>query len=317
MNADVHTLADLRAWKASTPSWSDAERPVLAVFGDPVAHSLSPQMMNPALEAMGIAGRYIRLHIKDEEFAEAVRLLPELGFYGTNVTIPHKFAALENVDEVDSLAKQLGAVNTVVVEEDKQLLGFNSDGPGFVRSLREAFQVDVKDLRVLILGAGGGAGRAVAIQCALEHCERLVLVNRTASKAQALAEELKPHFQDERVLGPVERLEAVAWEDDVLERQLDNTDLIINGTSLGMKRTDPELLPHQLLQPHHLVYDMVYKPARTKLITAAESAGARAVNGLSMLLHQGVISLETWFNREAPIEVMRQHLIEAAGHRSA
>ncbi|MFT5192046.1 MAG: shikimate dehydrogenase [Verrucomicrobiales bacterium] len=309
---EVFTLTDLQNWQTHSPAWSDSDRPIVAVFGDPVAHSLSPQMMNPALEAIGKQGRYIRLHIREEEFTEAVRLLPKLGFVGTNVTIPHKFNALRNVDEMDVLAEKLGAVNTVVIDEDQRLLGFNSDGPGFLRSLREAFQVDAKDLRIMILGAGGGAGRAVAIQCALEKCERLVLVNRTAEKAHALAKELKPLFQGDHLLGPVEQLEAVAWEDDVLRHQLDHTDLIINATSAGMKRTDPELLSASLIQPHHMVYDMVYKPARTKLIATAEAVGARSINGLSMLLHQGAISFETWFNQPAPLEVMRKALQEAA-----
>ena len=312
MSQDVYTIDDLRAWKATPPTWETGQKPVLAVFGDPVAHSLSPQMMNPALEAMGIEGRYIRLHILEGDFEEAIRLLPELGFHGTNVTIPHKFNALANVDEVGSLAKQLGAVNTVACESDGRLLGFNSDGPGFLRSLREAFQVDAGDLRIMILGAGGGAGRAVAIQCALEKCERLVLVNRTVEKVQALAEELRPHFASELVAGPVERLECLALDSPDMAHQLDHIDLIVNATSLGMKRTDPDLIAPALLQPHHLIYDMVYRPARTKFMAAAEAAGARSMNGLSMLLHQGAISLETWFDREAPVEVMREHLQAAA-----
>lgn len=314
---DVFTLADLRTWHEQPVAWDAGHRPVLAVFGDPVAHSLSPQMMDPALQAIGVEGRYLRLHIREEEFSEAIRLLPKLGFYGTNVTIPHKFNALRNVDEVDALAEKLGAVNTVLIDEDERLLGFNSDGPGFLRSLREAFQVDAKDLRILVLGAGGGAGRAVAIQCALEHCERLVLVNRTQAKAEQLAEELRPYFRDDHLLGPVERLEVIPWEEEALAHQLDHIDLIINGTSLGMKRTDPELLPASLIQPHHLIYDMVYKPARTKLLATAEAVGARGINGLSMLLHQGAISFETWFNRPAPLEVMREALESAVSSSQA
>lgn len=205
--SEVFTLADLQSWRTHPPAWENGQRPVLAVFGDPVAHSLSPQMMTPALEAIGQPGRYIRVQVTEDEFEEALRLLPNLGFLGTNVTIPHKFKALQSVDEVDSLAQKLGAVNTVLVDEDQRLLGFNSDGPGFLRSLREAFQIDASDLQIMVLGAGGGAGRAVAIQCALERCERLVLVNRTPEKAAALAEELKPYFDDEHLRGPVERLE--------------------------------------------------------------------------------------------------------------
>ena len=152
----------------------------------------------------------------------------------------------------------------------------------------------------------------MAIQCALEKCERLVLVNRTASKAQAIADEVRALFHGDRLAGPVERLQAVAWDDDHLAHQLDHTDLIINATSAGMKRTDPDLLPAGLIQPHHFIYDMVYKPARTKFIATAEAAGARAMNGLSMLLHQGVLSFETWFNRPAPVEIMRRALQTAA-----
>ena len=245
---------------------------------------------------------------------EALRLLPGAGFYGTNVTIPHKTDVLELVDSPDELARSLGAVNTVICDGE-ELLGFNSDGPGFLQAVQHEFYVDVKDLRVLVLGAGGGAGRAVATQCAIEGCERLVLANRTFEKVEALKEELDPHFQDERVLGPSERLVAIPWEEDALAAQLDEVDLIVNGSSLGMKRTDPELIPARLLQPHHMVFDMVYTGAETKILNAAKSAGARGINGLPMLLHQGVISFEWWFNRDAPIQAMRNGLMEAARQR--
>ena len=308
----VYTFEDLQNWESAGAELKPPAR--LAVFGDPVEHSLSPQLHNPALEAAGIDGQYIRLHILPDQLEEALRLLPQKGFLGTNVTIPHKTGALEAMDEVDELARKIGAVNTVVVDEedDNKLLGFNSDGPGFLRAIRDEFSVDIRDLRILILGAGGGAGKAVAVQCAVEHCERLVLVNRTAEKAEALAEELKPDFiQEDRLEGPDERLVAIPWERDALEAELDNIDLIVNGTSLGMKRTDPELLHDSLLRPHHLVYDMIYSPPRTKLMGAAVNAGARAANGLSMLLHQGAISFEHWFNQDAPLDAMRQGLAKA------
>lgn len=307
----VYSLADLKNWDAVIADISP--RPRVAVFGDPVEHSLSPQLHNPALEACGIDAQYIRLQIHPDEFEEAVRLLPELGFYGTNCTIPHKFLALAAMDEVDDLAKKLGAVNTVVCDDDKRLIGFNSDGPGFLRAVREEFMVDVRDLRVMIIGAGGGAGRAVAVQCAVEDCERLVLVNRTAEKAEAVATELTPYFEDERVAGALKRLTVCPWETDALREELDNTDLIVNATSIGMKRTDPELLPQHLLQPHHLVFDMIYSPLETKFLKAARANGARTTNGLPMLLWQGVFSFEWWFNRDAPVEAMRKGLLDAIG----
>ncbi len=302
---EVYTLADLRDWPAATADEAPPLR--LSVFGDPVAHSRSPQMHNPALAATGVDARYCRLHIRPEELAEALRLLPQAGFIGTNVTLPHKSAVMSLVDEVDPHARKIGAVNTVVVE-DGRLIGFNTDGPGLVRAVRGEFSVDVRDLRVMVLGAGGGAGRAIAVQCALEGCERLVLVNRTFEKARALAFELEPYFQGSRLLGPLARLEAIPWEHGPLAAALENTDLVINATSCGMKRSDPPVLPPSLLQPYLMVYDTIYTAHRTPLLADAEAAGARAANGLSMLLHQGALSFEIWFNRDAPLAAMRAGL---------
>lgn len=305
---DVYTFDDLRTWPQATGGIQPPPR--LSVFGDPVAHSLSPQMHNPGLLKAGIDAQYVRLHIQPDQLKEALQELKTKNFIGTNLTIPHKAAAIESMDDIDETARHIGAVNTVLVE-DGQLIGFNSDGPGFARAIREEFSIDLHDLRIMILGAGGGAGKAVAVQAAMDHCERLVLVNRTAEKAEALAAELAPFFKNDRLVGPMERLEAIPWDERALAPQMDHIDLIVNATSLGMKRSDPELLPTSLIQPHHFVYDMVYSPARTHLVSQAKNAGARATNGLSMLLHQGAISFEYWFNREAPLEAMRGGLTEA------
>lgn len=281
----------------------------MAVFGDPVAHSRSPQMHNAALEAIGSPIRYCRLHIRPEELEAALKLLPEAGFLGVNLTIPHKAAALPLLDSVDNHARRMGVVNTVLLEDGK-LYGFNTDGPGLVRAVRSEFGVDIRDLRVMVLGAGGGAGRAIAIQCALEGCERLVLVNRTHEKAAQLAYELEPYFKGPRLLGPFARIEAVPWENSVLAAQLENIDLVINATSCGMKRTDPSVLPASILKPHLMVYDTIYTAHRTPLLVDAEIAGARGANGLSMLLYQGALAFEIWFNREAPVEVMQRGLLQ-------
>lgn len=305
---EVYTIDDLRHWQAATAGEAPPLR--LSVFGDPVAHSRSPQMHNPALEACGLDARYCRLHIRPDELAEALQLLPQAGFIGTNVTIPHKAAVLELLDEVDEHARRIGVVNTVVVEGER-LLGFNTDGPGLVRAVRAEFGVDIRDLRVMVLGAGGGAGRAIAAQCALENCERLVLVNRTFDKARQLARELEPFFKGSRVLGPVPRLEAAPWDQAGLAAQFANIDLVINATSCGMKRTDPPVLPAAILQPHLMVYDTIYTAHRTPLLADAEAAGARAANGLSMLLYQGALSFGIWFDRDAPLDLMRAGLLSA------
>ena len=305
--ADFITLDDLTHWTQTRERFSPPAR--LAVIGDPIGHSRSPQMHNPALAACGIDAQYIRVQVPSGRVAEAFDRFQEAGFLGVNITIPHKFEALEAVDHLDPLARRLGAVNTLALREDGRY-GYNTDGPGFLRSVREAFQADVRDLRVLILGAGGGAGRAVAVQCALEGCWRLVLANRTQTKAESLARELRsllPHPS------PVKDITAVPWDDQHLHTELENVDLVVNATSLGMKPGDAELIPAGSLRPHHLVFDMVYRAngTLTPLLSQARQAGAKSVDGLSLLLHQGALSFEHWFQRDAPLEVMRQGLLQS------
>ncbi|HEY3663009.1 MAG TPA: shikimate dehydrogenase [Chthoniobacterales bacterium] len=302
---EVYDLEDLRRWEETAD-----DRPIpirLGVVGSPVAHSLSPAMQNAALEQSGLAMRYARFQIEPNELEEAFDWFRRLGFVGLNLTMPHKITALVVVDEVEERARKIGAINTIVFRGDRSL-GWNTDAPGFERAVREVFSVDLRDLRVLLLGAGGGAGRALAYQCAFENCERLVLVNRSLAKAQALARELANYFSGPRVLGPEARLEAVAWEESMLRTQLARTDLVINATTLGLKHLDPMPLPHSLLAPHLMIYDLIYQMSPTALLAAAAESGARGANGLTMLLHQGALAFELWFNRPAPLEVMRRAL---------
>ncbi len=282
----------------------------LSVLGDPVAHSLSPQMHNPALAACGLEASYVRIAVKNADFTRALHDLRHLGFIGTNVTIPHKCTALDSVDAVDPAARRLGAVNTISFLPDGRTLGRNSDGPGFVRAVQQEFGADIRDLRILLLGAGGGAGGAVAVQSALEGCRHLTLTNRTQSKADEVAHSL-------RDLLPTQRCLTLPWTPQALADVLPNIDLIVNATSLGMDPTDPALLPDGLLTPSHLVYDMVYKPLTTHLVAAARTAGARAINGLPMLLWQGVQSFEWWFDRPAPVQAMRDGLTAAIASSSS
>jgi len=303
---DRYTLADLENWSAVA---GDLDPPIrLGVFGDPVAHSLSPQMQNAGLRACEIDMQYARFHIRPNELRPALLLLRRLDFVGINLTVPHKIAAFTQIDEADESATRAGAVNTIRVRDGK-LIGSNTDGDGFLRAIRTEFSMDLRDLRVMIIGAGGGTGRAIAWQCALENCERLVLVNRTLKKANALAEQLRPFFSGPRVLGPAMRLEAVALDEAAMRMQLADIDLIINATPLGMNPSDPSPVPARLLAPHHIVFDCVYGSSKTALLRAADEAGARGANGLFMLLHQGALSFSIWFNRESPIEAMRAALL--------
>jgi shikimate dehydrogenase len=165
----------------------------------------------------------------------------------------------------------------------------------------------------MVLGAGGGAGTAAVLQCALEKCPRLVLVNRTEEKAREVARRASAFLRTDRLEGPDDRVTVIPWTEHALRDQLARTDLVINASSVGMQRTDPRLIPAPLLTAVLMVYDMVYRPPATRLLEDARAAGARTANGLSMLLHQGALSLEIWFNRPAPLDSMRSALEEAAG----
>jgi len=299
-----YTLADLENWREATRDVDPSIR--LGIFGDPIAHSLSPQMQNSALRACKINMQYARFHIRAPELRSALHLLSKLDFVGLNLTIPHKVAALNQLDDVDEGTRRIGAVNTIKIENGK-LHGFDTDGRGFSRAIREEFSVDLRDMRVLVLGTGG-AGRAIAVQCAKENCERLVVANRTFEKAKQLVEELRNFFAGPKVFGPVPRLQAIPWEEAAIRFQIGNVDLIVNATPIGLNRTDASPVPARLLAPHVMIYDTVYSQGRTPFTAAAIEAGARAADGLSMLLHQGALAFEIWFQREAPIEVMRKAL---------
>ena len=300
-NREIYTLADLRDWPTATIGVRPPPR--LAVLGDPIAHSASPPMQNAALAARGIAARYIRVHVPPADLPEALALLAPTGFLGANLTLPHKTAALPLLDSLDPHAAALGAVNTVRVEPEGTLHGFNTDGPGFSRAVEAEFKKPLRSFRVLILGAGGGAGRALATQCAIEDCPRLTLVNRTHEKILLLANELRQRTGT--------KVDTVLWELPALQEVLRGTDLIVNTSSLGLRLDDPSPLPAESIPPRALVFDTVYRRdgAPTPLIAAARSVGASTVTGHSLLLHQGALAFEHWFNQSAPLEVMRAALI--------
>jgi shikimate dehydrogenase len=302
----LFNAADLDRWPETGGKLTPPAK--LAVIGDPVAHSLSPEMHNPALRACCIDAQYVRLHLRPDEFRAALPKLKALGFIGCNCTIPHKFMALEAVDDVHPAARRVGAVNTLIFRPDGVLYGRNSDAPGFLRTVREEFGREVKDLRILVPGAGGGAGAAVAAACAMEGCGELILTNRSTDKVEQVAAGL-------RDLPGGSVTSVLPWTEDALAEVLPRVDLIVNCTSLGMKAGDPVVVPHRLLQPHHLVYDMVYKPLITPLVAAAKAAGARAINGIPMLLWQGVYAFEWWFDRPAPVDAMRHGLEVALARR--
>ncbi len=285
----VYTLDDLK-----TGDLPNNAR--LAVLGYPVSHSKSPQMHQAALDALKIDVTYIRIELEPGSLAEAFELMQEHGFIGCNVTIPHKFEARENCDEVSSSVELLGVANTIHFKDGK-VLGDNSDGPGLLRALEDDFECVLEGARVLLLGAGGGAGKAIATQLNQAGCTSLVLSNRTVSKVEDLANDLTDSGTKISVLGSsAEALAEVAGE----------LDIIINATSMGMKPEDAVPFPTEAITAQHKVYDAVYNPVETKLLEAAKANGAMTANGLSMLIHQGAVSFELWLGQKPDIKLMRQ-----------
>jgi shikimate dehydrogenase len=280
----VYTLDDLEAWTVSPGQIR------LGVLGHPVAHSLSPPMQNAALAEVGLTSRYARFEILPNELERALRRCGELGFVGVNLTVPHKITATSLIGSRDQFAQQVGAINTIRFA-DGRMQATDTDGRGFERAIRESFGAELRDLRVLILGAGGGAGRAVAAQCVRAGCPRIALAGRNLEKVKRLAQRW-----DRR------EIFAVPWPNESLGELLES-DLIVNATPLGLRPEDPSPLSQLLLRPQHLVYDLNYQP--TALLAAAAAAGARGASGLTMLLHQGALAFEFWFDRPAPLAAMR------------
>jgi shikimate dehydrogenase len=203
------------------------------------------------------------------------------------------------MNEVTREARIMGAINTVVLHDEK-LLGHNTDGPGLSAAIREEFGIPLRDLRVLILGGAGGAGRAITVQCAIEGCPSITIANRNPAKGESLATEIHQSLGKE--------VTSIPLEAEDLRTALSSVDLIINATPLGMKTGDSSPLSEGLLSSHHLIYDTVYSGGETALLRQSIEVGARCANGFSMLLHQGVLQNALWFGETAPLETMREAL---------
>jgi shikimate dehydrogenase len=304
-DAEVFSAADLALLARGEGPLKTLHPPArLAIFGDPVAHSASPQMQNAALKSRGLEAQYVRILITPEELPAALVNLSAAGFLGVSLTIPHKQTSLPLMDEMSREAQLMGAINTVKVVEGK-LHGYNTDGPGLSSAIHENFGIPLKNLRVLILGGAGGAGRAITVQCALEGCPSITISNRNPAKGKSLVAEIHESLGKEVASVPLDL--------ENLRSTLSRVDLIINATPLGMKSDDPsplQNLPEGLLNSHHLVYDTVYSGGETALLRQARLAGTRSANGFSMLLHQGVLQNTLWFGKPAPADAMQAALNE-------
>ncbi|MCJ2061191.1 shikimate dehydrogenase [Methylobacterium sp. J-088] len=259
--------------------------PVLRAFvvGHPIAHSRSPLIHGHWLAEHGISGSYERLDVAPQAFSAFVRSLPDSGFRGGNVTIPHKEAACARADTLTPRAQKIGAVNTLVVGPDGRIRGDNTDAPGFCahldQTLGEGWPARGNGTAV-VLGAGGAA-RAIVVGLAERGMRRILVANRTPARAETVAA-LAPGIAD-----------ALAWDD--LPAALAETGLLVNTTSLGMKGQPPLALDLAPLPPEAAVADIVYAPLETDLLAVARRRGLAAVDGLGMLLHQAVPGFEAWF----------------------
>ena len=253
------------------------------VFGWPVDHSRSPRLHNYWLALYGIDGAYVPLAVRPEHFETALRALPLLGFRGANVTIPHKAAALRAVDQAEPLARRIGAVNTIVIDAEGQLIGRNTDGFGFLESLKQAAPTWRADAGPAVVLGAGGAARAVVAALLDAGAPRIDLVNRDIAKAERLAGDLGG------------AIAVAAWPG--LPALLPGAALLVNTTSLGMNRQPPLDIDLRPLPPAALVSDLVYSPLQTKLLAVASRRGNPTVDGLGMLLHQARPGFEAWFGR--------------------
>lgn len=268
---------------------------VCAIIGDPVEHSLSPVMQNAAFKKLNLNLIYVAFTVTKKELRDAITGARVFGFRGLNVTMPHKNAVVKYLDEIDSMAKSIGAVNTILNGEGK-LVGFNTDGVGAIRALKEN-GVSLEGKKLILLGAGG-AGKAIAFQAAQE-VEKLVILNRTPEKPEKIAGALQ------KKIG--KKVEGEEFSAKVLEEEMKNADILVNSTSVGMHPNfNKSLVPRTLLRSDLCVMDIIYSPLKTKLVTDAEAAGAKVVSGLEMLIHQGAVSFEIWTKQTAPVEVMRK-----------
>lgn len=276
---------------------------LVGVFGHPVAENPTIVMQEAAFQALNLNWRYLTIEVYPEDLADAVKGLRAFNMRGINLTIPHKVEILKYLDEVAEDAQLMGAVNTVR-RHGNRLIGENTDGKGFLRSLRQDAGVDPANKRVVVLGAGGAA-RAITVELALAGAAHIIVVNRSPERGRALVALL-----DGRTSATAEFSH---W--DGLYTIPSDTEILVNATSIGLfpdVTAKPEL-SYDMITPDMTVCDVIPNPPHTPFLREAEARGARTLAGLGMLVYQGAIGFKMWTGLEAPIAVMRQALARAFG----
>ncbi|MFH0754873.1 MAG: shikimate dehydrogenase [Candidatus Omnitrophota bacterium] len=271
-----------------------ARQTTYGLVGYPLGHSLSPVMHNTAFKALDVDAVYTLFPMKQEELASFFKSLKEKDshIFGLNVTVPHKENVIPFLDGMDPFAAKVGAINTVVISPERRLVGFNTDGPGFLTHLMEE-GFSPKGKRIAILGAGGASRALISVLCLADKPHVIKVYDVDHERANVLVQDLSTRMDT----GCVQVVKSI----DDLDIEL--ADLLINATPIGMKPTDPCLISEELLHAHLMVYDLVYNPAETKLLSMAKARGAKTVNGLKMLFYQGVLAFQHWGEIELPQKI--------------
>jgi shikimate dehydrogenase len=276
----------------------DSTTTLYGVLGNPISHSKSPLMMNRAFQECGLNAAYAAFHIEQGTLKEAIQGIRALRFRGLNVTIPFKVEVMSYVDELDESARVIGAVNTIVNDHGK-LIGYNTDGIGYARSLCEETGISLQGKRVLLLGAGG-AGRGIGYALAKAGAKMIWVSNRTLSKADELV-----HY-----ISSLTDAKSIASE--AIAGIIDEVDLVVNNTSLGMHPNINEIpLDPSLLHAKLVVSDIIYTPMETRLLKEAKARGALTHGGLGMFIYQGAYAFEYWTGRDAPVQAMRDIVLQS------
>jgi shikimate dehydrogenase len=277
---------------------------IYGIIGNPLTHTLSPVMHNAAFKALKVNAIYKTFELADdEELKLFFEDLKEEGnpIFGLNITVPFKEKSMAFVDIIDPFAAKVGAINTLVINHQRKIFGFNTDGPGFLSHLEE-LKFNPEGKRIAILGAGGTTRAIISVLCLInQRPMHIKLYNRTQSKAKDLVESLASKIDTSLI-------EVVKSSDDL---DIELTDCLINTTSNGLKGEEALLIDPNLLHSDMLVYDVIYNPAQTALLKAAKAKGAQTANGLSMLFYQGVLAFNHWAGMDIDVKykkIMRQAL---------
>ena len=274
---------------------------VFGLLGHPVGHSMSPLIHNDAFLKLGIQARYHAFDVKPELVKEAINGIRALNITGCNVTVPHKIAVMEFLDEINDEARQIGAVNTIV-NQDGKLIGYNTDGRGYVKSLLDETGEDLQKKSVLIIGAGGGA-RGVVTALLRHGVGAIEFTNRTIEKTTPLVK-LAGEFH----------IEGSTIEKEKAEGNLSKYDVIINTTSVGMSpNIQDSPLSLKFLKPDTVVSDLIYNPLETKLLREAKERGGKTVNGIGMFVNQAALSFEHWTGEKPNITQMKKIVLQQLG----